>query len=45
MKSPEILAPVGTWDMLRAAVHNGADAVYMGMPGFNTDEDHQPRGD
>jgi putative protease len=21
--------------MLRAAVHNGADAVYMGMPGFN----------
>lgn len=35
MKSPEILAPVGTWDMLRAAVHNGADAVYMGMPGFN----------
>lgn len=35
MKLPEILAPVGTWDMLRAAVHNGADAVYMGMPGFN----------
>jgi putative protease len=33
--SPEILAPVGTWDMLRAAVHNGADAVYIGMPGFN----------
>jgi putative protease len=32
---PEILAPVSTWDMLRAAVHNGADAVYMGMPGFN----------
>ncbi len=34
-KNPEILAPVGTWDMLRAAVHNGADAVYIGMPGFN----------
>jgi putative protease len=33
--TPEILAPVGNWDMLRAAVHNGADAVYMGMPGFN----------
>ncbi len=33
--APEILAPVGTWDMLRAAVHNGADAVYIGMPGFN----------
>jgi putative protease len=33
--TPEILSPVGNWDMLRAAVHNGADAVYMGMPGFN----------
>ena len=35
LHTPEVLAPVGTWDMLRAAVHNGADAVYMGMPGFN----------
>lgn len=35
MKTPEILAPVGDWQMLRAAVHNGADAVYIGMPGFN----------
>lgn len=35
MSPPEVLAPVSTWDMLRAAVHNGADAVYMGMPGFN----------
>jgi putative protease len=35
MSSPEILAPVGDWHMLRAAVHNGADAVYIGMPGFN----------
>ena len=32
---PEILLPVGDWGMLRAAVHNGADAVYIGMPGFN----------
>lgn len=32
---PEILAPVGDWEMCRAAVHNGADAVYFGMPGFN----------
>ena len=32
---PEILAPVGTWDMCLAAVHNGADAIYAGMPGFN----------
>lgn len=35
MNAPEILAPVGDWNMLRAAVHNGADAVYLGMPGFN----------
>ncbi len=35
MTEPEILSPVGNWDMLRAAVHNGADAVYIGMPGFN----------
>jgi U32 family peptidase len=34
-KLPEILAPVGTWDMCLAAVHNGADAIYVGMPGFN----------
>jgi putative protease len=33
--APEILAPVGDWNMLRAAIHNGADAVYIGMPGFN----------
>lgn len=31
----EILAPVGDWSMLRAAIHNGADAVYLGMPNFN----------
>ena len=32
---PEILAPVGTFDMCQAAVHNGADAIYVGMPHFN----------
>lgn len=32
---PEILAPVGNWDMCLAAVHNGAGAIYVGMPGFN----------
>lgn len=32
---PEILAPVGNFEMCQAAVHNGADAVYIGMPGFN----------
>src|SRR5689334_611585 len=32
---PEILSPVGDMEMCRAAVHNGADAVYVGFPGFN----------
>jgi putative protease len=32
---PELLAPVGNWDCLRAAVANGADAVYFGLPHFN----------
>lgn len=32
---PEILAPVGDIEMCRAAVHNGADAIYVGFPGFN----------
>ncbi|WP_083805851.1 U32 family peptidase [Desulfurispirillum indicum] len=32
---PELLAPVSTRQMLLAAIHNGADAIYMGMPGFN----------
>ncbi|MCX6969592.1 MAG: DUF3656 domain-containing protein [Verrucomicrobia bacterium] len=31
----ELLAPAGDWDCLRAAVANGADAVYFGMPRFN----------
>lgn len=31
----EILAPAGTADMLSAAVLAGADAVYLGMQGFN----------
>ena len=34
-KKPEILAPVGTLEMAQAAVHNGADAIYVGLPGFN----------
>ncbi len=32
---PELLAPAGDWDCLRAAVANGADAVYFGLPRFN----------
>ncbi|HEV3235954.1 MAG TPA: DUF3656 domain-containing protein [Gemmataceae bacterium] len=32
---PEILAPAGDWEALRAAVANGADAVYFGLSNFN----------
>ena len=35
LKIPELLAPVGGWQQLKAAVQNGADAVYMGGPLFN----------
>ena len=28
---PEVLAPAGGWSQLRAAVANGADAVYFGL--------------
>ncbi|WP_058300411.1 U32 family peptidase [Gorillibacterium timonense] len=31
----ELLAPAGDWDCLRAAVANGADAVYFGVEKFN----------
>ncbi len=32
---PEILAPVGDLEMAYAAVHAGADAIYVGAPGAN----------
>ncbi len=33
---PELLAPAGDWDCARAAVENGADAIYFGLDsGFN----------
>jgi len=32
---PELLAPAGCWESLRAAVANGADAVYFGVELFN----------
>ena len=32
---PELLAPAGDWVALRAAVANGADAVYFGLSQFN----------
>lgn len=35
MKKPELLLPVGTRDMLLSAIANGADAVYLGAPGWN----------
>ncbi len=35
MRRPELLAPAGDMDALRAAVQNGADAVYLGTGGFN----------
>ncbi|HUO10045.1 MAG TPA: DUF3656 domain-containing protein [Phycisphaerae bacterium] len=34
-KTPELLSPAGDWDALRAAVANGADAVYFGLDQFN----------
>ncbi len=34
-EKPELLAPAGGWDCLKAAVANGADAVFFGLPRFN----------
>jgi putative protease len=34
-KLPELLAPAGNWDCARAAVENGADAIYFGLEKFN----------
>ncbi|MFO0981663.1 MAG: DUF3656 domain-containing protein [Planctomycetota bacterium] len=33
--APEVLAPAGDWDCLRAAIENGADAVYFGLQEHN----------
>lgn len=35
MNRPEILAPAGSWETLRAAAFAGADAVYFGGQSFN----------
>src|ERR687886_95470 len=32
---PELLAPAGHWDCAKAAVENGADAIYFGLDRFN----------
>lgn len=46
-RDPELLSPAGNWDCAKAAVANGADAIYFGLSKFNarlradnfTDED------
>lgn len=32
---PELLASVGNWDCAKAAIENGADAIYFGLDRFN----------
>ena len=34
-RRPELLAPAGDWACARAAVENGADAIYFGLEKFN----------
>ena len=34
-RQPEVLAPAGNWECVRAAVANGADAIYFGLDQFN----------
>ena len=35
IQRPELLAPAGDWDCAKAAVENGADAIYFGLDKFN----------
>ena len=35
LRKPEVLSPAGEWDCVRAAVENGADAVFFGVGRFN----------
>ncbi len=35
LQRPELLAPAGYWDCAKAAVENGADAIYFGLERFN----------
>ncbi|WP_404785394.1 DUF3656 domain-containing protein [Altericista sp. CCNU0014] len=35
LRRPELLAPAGHWDCAKAAVENGADAIYFGLERFN----------
>lgn len=34
-RKPELLAPVGNTESFYAALHGGADAIYLGLPEFN----------
>ncbi len=34
-RRPELLAPAGDWECARAAIENGADAIYFGLEKFN----------
>ena len=34
MQKKELLAPVGSMECLKQAIHNGADAVYLGCKNF-----------
>ena len=35
MRKPELMSPAGNWVMLRVAVQNGADAIYLGVDKLN----------
>ena len=35
LRRPELLAPAGDWECVRAAVENGANAIYFGLERFN----------
>ncbi|MCP6759481.1 MAG: U32 family peptidase [Fischerella sp. CENA71] len=35
LQLPELLAPAGNWECAKAAVENGADAIYFGLDRFN----------
>ena len=35
LRLPELLAPSGDWECAKAAVENGADAIYFGLERFN----------
>ena len=35
VRLPELLSPAGDWECARAAVENGADAIYFGLERFN----------